>query len=106
MANATDLDLVLLKAAQFVEELSHSIRVSGAYLFGSYAKNQATTDSDIDVLIVSPDFGEDGIADLLMLMKARRGIDRRIEPHPIHEKDFNQEHPLFWEVNQNLIQIK
>lgn len=96
---------VQAKLETFVEKLQSSIRVSGAYLFGSYAKGNATPDSDIDVLVLSPDFGGDRFEDLLLLMKARRGIDLRIEPHPLKDEEFNENHPLFHEVKDNLIQI-
>ena len=107
MVDATDLSLEFarLKLETFVDKLKRSIRVSGAYLFGSYAKGNATPDSDIDVLILSPDFSGDRFEDLLLLMKARRGIDLKIEPHPLKDDEFNENHPLFHEVKNDLIQI-
>jgi uncharacterized protein len=106
MVNAANLDAsVQSNVETFVKKLKGSIRISGAYLFGSYAKGTATPDSDIDVLILSPDFSEDRLENLLLLMKARRGIDLRIEPHPFREEDFNENHPFFQEVRDDLIQI-
>jgi predicted nucleotidyltransferase len=35
---------------------SHGIGVEGLYLFGSQARGEATEDSDIDVLLVSPGY--------------------------------------------------
>jgi len=107
MADATDLNLEVARAKleTFVEKLQSSIRVSGAYLFGSYAKGNATPDSDIDVLVLSPDFSDDRFEDLLLLMKACRGINLRIEPHPLKAEKFNENHPLFHEVKDDLIQI-
>jgi uncharacterized protein len=105
MADATDLASIQGKAAAFVERLKGSIQISAAYLFGSYAKGNANPDSDIDVLILSPDFSDDRFENLVLLMKARRGIDLRIEPHPLREEDFNENHPFFQEVKDDLIRI-
>jgi len=46
-----------LKAIErFLEELSKRVRVEEAYLFGSYAKGTWIKTSDIDLIIISPDF--------------------------------------------------
>ena len=107
MANANNLNLSAVqgKLETFVAKLKSSIRVSGAYLFGSYAKGNATPDSDIDVLVLSPDFSGNRFEDLLLLMKARRGIDLRIDPHLLKDEEFNENHPLFREIKDDLIQI-
>jgi len=49
---------VLRAIELFLEELSKKIRVEEAYLFGSYAKGTWIKTSDIDLIIVSPDFRE------------------------------------------------
>jgi uncharacterized protein len=105
MANPTDLASAHSKAAAFVERLKGSIKVSASYLFGSYAKGNATPDSDIDVLILSPDFSNDRFENLVFLMKVRRGIDLRIEPHALREEEFNENHPFFQEIKDDLIRI-
>lgn len=40
-----------------------SVRVEQVVLFGSRARGQGAPDSDIDLLVVSPDFGRDVLAD-------------------------------------------
>jgi uncharacterized protein len=106
MVNIANLDeSVQSNVEEFVQKLKGSIRISAAYLFGSYAKGTATPDSDIDVLILSPDFSEDRLENLLLLMKARRGINLQIEPHAFREEDFNENNPFFQEVRDDLIQI-
>jgi uncharacterized protein len=95
MADATDLVSVRAKVEAFVEKLKGSIQVSGAYLFGSYARGTATPDSDIDVLILSPDFSDDRFENLILLMKVRRGVDLRIEPHGFKDEEFDESHPFF-----------
>ena len=105
MADPTTLKSIYPILQNFIHKVSKKIHVQEAYLFGSYAKGTATTDSDIDVLIISPDFGSDHYDNLLQLMKLRRGIDLRIEPHPFSPKNFNESHPFFQEIKHNLIPI-
>jgi uncharacterized protein len=72
--------------------------VTDAYLFGSYAKNKANAESDIDVAVILKEV--DNYFDTQVeLMKLRRNINIYIEPHPISKKDF-KEHPLFDEINK------
>jgi hypothetical protein len=40
------------------------------------------------------------------LMRLRRKVDLRIEPHPINEKDFNTMNPFAFEIQQTGIEIK
>ena len=49
-------------------------------LFGSYAKNNATVDSDIDIAIVVEKFNDDYLSIITNLYKLTRNIDDRIEP--------------------------
>jgi predicted nucleotidyltransferase len=65
------------------------MRIDAIYLFGSYARNKADKFSDIDLLIVSPDFGDNLLENQLKLLRARRGIDYRIEPHPVLPEDLD-----------------
>lgn len=66
-------------------------------LFGSYAKGNFNDDSDIDIAIILKDF--DNLIDTQVdLMRIRRRIDSRIEPHPFRERDFNISNPLVSEI--------
>ena len=54
-------------------------------------------DSDIDIAIVLKDFTN--LVDMqLDLMRLRRNIDSRIEPHPFREKDFDISDPIVNEI--------
>ncbi|MBE0638264.1 MAG: nucleotidyltransferase domain-containing protein [Bacteroidales bacterium] len=78
--------------------------VKKAYLFGSFAKGIEREESDIDVAIVlsnMPDFFDIQ----KQLMRLRRKVDLRIEPHPISEKDFNNMNPFAFEIQQTGIEI-
>lgn len=80
--------------AGLVKENYDNIKV---FLFGSYAKGNFTEDSDIDIAVVFKDFKN--LMDIqLELMRLRRKIDSRIEPHPFREKDFELSNPLVNEI--------
>ncbi|HLP59239.1 MAG TPA: nucleotidyltransferase domain-containing protein [Candidatus Deferrimicrobium sp.] len=57
-------------------------------LFGSYAANTERRDSDIDIAVVSEDFGKDRFKERVVLTKIAYYIDARIEPHPVNLKEF------------------
>ena len=66
-------------------------------LFGSYAKGNYNEDSDIDIAVILKDYNN-LIDTQVDLMRLRRKIDSRIEPHPFRERDFNASHPMFYEI--------
>lgn len=81
------------KAKQFVKSLSKTdIKVSKAYLFGSYAIGKAKKDSDIDVCVVSPSFSKDYFSEMVRLRKYSLKIDPRIEPVPFLPSDLNDKY--------------
>jgi predicted nucleotidyltransferase len=87
-----------IKVAQIyagaIKENYHYIKV---ILFGSFAKGNYTEDSDIDIAVVFNDYNN--LLDIqLDLMRLRRKIDSRIEPHPFRVKDFNLSNPLVNEI--------
>jgi len=66
-------------------------------LFGSYAKGNYNEDSDIDIAIVFKDYSH--LVDMqLELMRLRRKIDSRIEPHPFRESEFDLSNPMVNEI--------
>ncbi|MEZ0537221.1 nucleotidyltransferase domain-containing protein [Caldicellulosiruptoraceae bacterium PP1] len=79
--------------------------VLDAYLFGSYVKGTFNEDSDIDIAIVSEQFTGDIIEDTFRLMRFRRDIDLRIEPHPFTPNDFVDDNPLVSEIKKYGIKI-
>lgn len=66
-------------------------------LFGSYAKGNYNEDSDIDIAVILKDF-KNVVEMQLELMRLRRKIDSRIEPHPFREKDFVLSNPVVNEI--------
>jgi len=66
-------------------------------LFGSYAKGNYNDDSDIDIAVVFKDYSN--LIDMqLELMRLRRKIDSRIEPHPFRESEFELSNPIVSEI--------
>lgn len=66
-------------------------------LFGSYAKGNFNEDSDIDVAVILKDYNN--LMDIqLDLMRLRRKIDSRIEPHPFREDEFELTNPIVSEI--------
>lgn len=76
-------------------------KIKGAFLFGSYARNKFTDDSDIDIALILEGY-KDTVKELSSLMRLRRDFDLRIEPHPIDEKDFRQDNPFAVEIKKGL----
>ena len=69
------------------------------YLFGSYAKNKQTIDSDIDLAFIFDKNNQVDYFDLQVLMLTLASdIDTRIEPHPMSSDEFTPENPLAFEI--------
>lgn len=96
-------------SSQFVKAVERKgIRVEKAFLYGSYARGKTRAESDIDVAIVSPDFGIDRYEEGKLLRQIAWRIDARIEPVPISEETFLKRDwiPLIYEIKANGIPIK
>lgn len=75
------------------------IKLESVYLFGSYAKNKQNKWSDIDICIVSPDFGKNRFNERLLLMNIANQINSAIEPHPYSSQGLkNKFDPLAREI--------
>ena len=82
------------------------IKVEDIILFGSRAKGTAKKWSDIDLAIVSKDFGKDNHDELVRLLKIRDSYAIDIEPHPFHPKDLKEKwDPLAHEIRTYGIRI-
>jgi len=74
-------------------------------MFGSFAKGTNHADSDIDIAIVVKNVS-DIIDTQIDMMKLRRKVDLRIEPHPFAFTDFNEDNPVVNEILKSGILIK
>ncbi len=95
-----------LKIARiYLDSISSKYSVSQAFLFGSFAKGTNHEDSDIDIAIIVNNVS-DIIDAQIDLMKLRRKVDLRIEPHPFSPSDFNANNPVANEILKHGIVIK
>ena len=90
----TDALLIARQYACAVNANYGNIRI---ILFGSFAKGNYHEDSDIDIAVVFKDYSN--LTDMqLELMRLRRKIDSRIEPHPFRESEFELSKPIVNEI--------
>ena len=68
------------KLKEYKKLLSKSMVFDQMILFGSYAKDIADDNSDVDVAIVVDEISDDYFSTRPLLWKTRRAVDDRIEP--------------------------
>jgi uncharacterized protein len=93
---------------KFVDLLAaKGIRVKKAILYGSHASGRANSDSDLDVAIISPDFGKDRYEERKTLLQAAWRVDPRIEPIPLSLKSYEHDTwiPLIHEIRQKGVEL-
>jgi predicted nucleotidyltransferase len=69
--------------------LQQGIPVQHTLVYGSVARDEAMTDSDLDIAVVCAPFLPDRMEETMTLWRARRRIDLRIEPVCLHPDDFD-----------------
>ncbi|HED06473.1 MAG TPA: nucleotidyltransferase domain-containing protein [Ignavibacteria bacterium] len=84
-------------ANEFAFVVKNKFDCISVILFGSYAQEKNKEESDIDIAVVMKDFSNSTNIQL-ELMRLRRKIDSRIEPHPFRVIDFNKTNPLASEI--------
>ncbi|MEW6286962.1 MAG: nucleotidyltransferase domain-containing protein [Chloroflexota bacterium] len=88
------VDQKIVKSVQKYLEFVKRKRIPVKYgvLFGSYARNQQHTWSDIDLLVVSPLYDKRRTyKDMVKLWRIAAETDVRIEPIPVGEKQFEED---------------
>ena len=92
-----DKKSALAKAVEFAAALRLKHDFVKIILFGSYARGNQHPESDIDLAVVFRDFSDPFDLQLEM-MRIRRKIDTRIEPHAFRFRDFNESNPIVHEI--------
>jgi predicted nucleotidyltransferase len=84
-----------------------NLRISKVILFGSHAKERANRDSDIDICIISPDFGKNKVKEMSYLLKKASKINLMIEPIPLSISDWEDRDylPIIAEIKKYGIEI-
>lgn len=90
---------IIKTAEQFINQIPKDWGLKKSYLVGFYAHGNPNEDSDIDIAVVFEN-QNDFYFNQMLLMKLRRNIDLRIEPHPISEKDFTPDNPFAYEIQK------
>ena len=99
MAYQEDKQLIYKKIKEYLKSLEeNNIKIWRLYLYGSHAKNTYTAESDIDLAIFLDKDDLDGFEEDAQLMKLRRKVDMRIEPHSFAKSDFDETNPYIREI--------
>ena len=78
--------------------LQEGYPVEKILLFGSFARNKQSENSDIDLAIVLSKFSKDRFNTRLELMKFTREFEEVIEPHPFLSSEFDESDPFVSEI--------
>jgi len=87
-----DIDPIDLTKKYLAEVRRLGVSVDKAYLFGSYAKGKVWEGSDLDICVVSDNFGQDYHRDKMILNKAALKVNSRIEPVAYSSADFGNKY--------------
>ena len=99
MAQKESKRIIYNKIKEYIKILQENgIEVWRLYLFGSYAKDRFTPESDIDFAIFLDTDNVDGFLEDVKLMHLRRKVDLRIEPHSFARSDFDETNPFIKEI--------
>ena len=94
---------------RFVRELKRqNIVLDHILLYGSYAHGRVRPESDIDVAVVSRDFGKDRVEEGMRLFRIAGQIDSRLEPVPVSLKAYENDTwvPLIHELREKSVALK
>ena len=100
---------IIEKIYKFVKELRRrKIRIAKVILYGSRVSGKAHDYSDIDVAIISPDFGKDRYREGAKLFEIASEIDTSIEPVPISLNAYENDTwiPLIYEIREKGLDLK
>jgi predicted nucleotidyltransferase len=94
---------------KFIKALKQEgISVDRVILYGSYAKGKTRPDSDIDVAVISKNFGKDRVEEGMSLFRIAGKIDPRLEPIPISSHSYEKDTwvPLIYEIKEKGIELE
>ena len=95
------------KVENYLEHLqSQGLSIQSAYIFGSQVGRGTDQWSDIDLCVVSKNFGprQDGITYLWRQLR-KQDVQAGIEPIGFHPKEFTDDIPLVWEILRRGVRI-
>lgn len=83
MASNNTREEITAIAKEYADKVEKELKVDSIYVFGSFINGSPNHDSDIDIAVISEEFTGDLIEDTMKLMRIRRKVNTRIEPHPL-----------------------
>ena len=99
-----DKNEAINKVKQYKLLLKKYFNLDAVYLFGSYARDNFSEDSDIDVAVIVSNISGDFFSVNPLLWKLRRQVDDRIEPILIDSN--NDRSGFLEEIKRNGIEIR
>ena len=91
--------------------ISDKIKIDGIYLFGSYAKGNPTSDSDVDIAVLSPEFEgirfyDRGRISKIIIYETFPELEfADFEIHPYKTDEFTEDDPFVAEILRTGIKI-
>ncbi|MBM2816437.1 MAG: nucleotidyltransferase [Ignavibacteria bacterium] len=99
-------DLIADKIIRYIKELEqNNFHIQHAYLFGSYSKGNFDEWSDIDIALVSDNFGENNILNKKMIRKITFSIDTDLSPVTYRPEEFTPDNLFIKEILKTGIKI-
>ncbi len=99
MAKKESKRIIYKKIKEYAKVIQESgLDVGRLYLFGSYATEKFSNDSDIDLAVFLNKDDFDGFDENVQLMHLRRKVDLRIEPHSFPMSDLKDSDPFINEI--------
>ena len=94
---------------KFIKALKQEgIPVDRVILYGSYARENTRPYSDIDVAVISKNFGKDRVEEGMTLFRIAGKIDPRLEPVPISLDSYENDSwiPLIYDIKEKGIELQ
>ena len=90
-------DFNLMTVRRYISCVEKLFNIEKVILFGSHVHKNVTEDSDIDLAIISPEFGKKPLMERMKLYELRyeTGVDSLIDPHPFGSDEFAQDANFF-----------
>lgn len=77
------------------------VKVKSLILFGSYARGKPHPWSDVDICVLSSQFGKRDFDEMVKISKIAKGINYLIETFPLNSRDYRLGlHPLAEEIKK------
>ena len=99
---------VLASVKKLIEILKQNdCRIKKVILYGSYADGSFREYSDIDIALISDDFGKDKVEEKILLLRLASHIDPRLEPVPLSTKTYENDTwiPLVYEIRNRGVEL-